>query len=326
MKVQVYRTSASSYQNSKFLTNEQRALEEINGVKYIRSLKEIDESIPFILISNTHTKPEELSKLVLENTELLIHPNSGHDNISSKFIEDSKFPIIIGNPIRANAVAEYTLSCLFHHFTPMQNHLHWSQDRTWDRKLLRDQKVIIIGHGHIGSLLTSSLSPLCREVKVLDPNKEGDQAISSWDESIFDGVNILILAADLNKSSHSMINYSILKRLSSHCLIINPARGELIKEAELVEFLQKNPKAYAFLDVFENEPFGPGYLHDLENINKTSHIAGVFERLNNDIISFEYLIIKDFVRHLEQQSIDQFISDYSDCLLNTEKNKLTIVG
>lgn len=322
MKLQVYRTNASSYQSSLFLSKEQRVLEEIEGIKYIQSLKEIDQDLPFILITNTHTKPKEISANILDKTVLMIHPNSGHDNICTDFVKNSPFPIIVGNPIRANAVVEYSLSCLFHHFTQIPNHQHWSETREWDRKLLRDQKVLILGHGHIGKMLRQSLNPLCREVKVYDPFETETQFSkdihTKWDENIFNDVSVLLIAASLNPTSFQLINSSILKKLSPDCLIINPARGEIIKELDLIQFLQKNPKSFAYMDVFEKEPFTPGYLNELSNINKTSHIAGVYEKLNNDIISFEYLIIKDFIEHYKCDNVSNFHQEYQECLLTEE--------
>ena len=154
MNLQIYRTNVSSYQNSQFLSNEKRVLEEIPGVKYIQSLQEIEKDTPFVLISNTHTRPEDVPSKILEKTLLMIHPNSGHDNIPDEFLKESAFPVIVGNPIRSNAVCEYTLSCLFQHFTRLPNHQFWPSTRSWDRKLLRDQKVLILG-----CLLYTSPSP-----------------------------------------------------------------------------------------------------------------------------------------------------------------------
>ncbi len=323
MKLQVYRTNASSYQSSLFLSKEQRVLEEIEGIKYIQSLKEMDENLPFVLITNTHTKFEEISPNILEKTVLMVHRNSGHDNICADFVKNSTFPIVVGNPIRSNAVVEYTLSCIFQHFTQIPNHQHWAETRIWDRKLLRDQKVMILGQGHIGKLLEQSLKPLAREVIVYDPFAHNDhlnQNIkTSWNEDMFQDVSVLLLAASLNPTSYQMIDQKVLKKISSSCLIVNPARGEIIKEIDLVQFLQKNPKAYAYLDVFEKEPFKPGYLHELSNLNKTSHIAGVYEKLNSDIISFEYLIIKDFIEHYSCDNISNFHQEYEECLLTEEE-------
>ncbi|MDP7321585.1 MAG: NAD(P)-dependent oxidoreductase [Bacteriovoracaceae bacterium] len=321
MELQVYRTSASSYQNSVFLNKEQKVLEGIQGVKYINTLQEIDKNIPFVLLTNTHTIPNELSTSILEKTQLIIHPNSGHDNFSQDFVKRADFPIILGNPIRANAVCEYTLSCLFQHFTKIPNHQHWPQERTWNRKLIRDQKVLIIGCGHIGKTLYKSLSPIAQQVMVYDPyvqNEVFPNLIKTWDTEKFKDISVLIIAANLNPSTYHLVDQEFFGHLSADCLIINPARGEIISENDLVHFLQKNPKAFCFLDVFEKEPFSPGHLNDLPNLNKTAHIAGVFHRLNHDIISFEYLIIKEFMDYKKRDALKDFQKDYNDCILNEE--------
>lgn len=321
MNVQIYRTNASSYQDPSFFQKEKEALEKIEGVKYIKSLNEINNTDPFILLTNTHTKPENLAKVILDKTVLVIHPNSGHDNFPIDFIQNSNFPIVVGNPIRSHAVVEYTMSTLFHHFTKIENHLHWDEDRKWDRKLLRDQKVLILGHGHVGKTLSRSLDPLCAEVHIYDPHQHSEfnnpNFIKEYNNEMFDGVQLLILAASLNETSKHIINGEILKRLDSECIIINPARGPLIKEDDLIHYLQKNPNAFAYLDTFEEEPFKPGYLHDLKNINKTSHIAGVYNRLNKDIISFEYHIIKEYLDYCNNDNSQGFTNDYKECLLET---------
>lgn len=317
MNVQVYRTNVSSYQNSQFLANEKRVLEEIEGVKYVQSLQEITDD-PFILISNTHTKPEEVPKNILDKTILMIHPNSGHDNIPNSFLKESSFPIVVGNPIRANAVCEYTLSSIFQHYTQIPNHQFWPTTREWNRKLLRDQRVLILGYGHIGKLLFESLSPICREVSAYDPliTEDSNGLTGKWSEDLFDNISILIVAASLTDTSKQLINSNILNRLAQENLILNPARGEIIVEKDLVQYLQKNPNSFCFLDVFEREPFKPGHLNELNNLNKTSHIAGVYDRLNKDIISFEYLIINDFINSYRINQTNDFKNEYNGCLIN----------
>lgn len=318
MKIQVYRTSTSSYQNSKFLTKEKTILEEISGVRYIQSLNEIDSNLPFILITNTHTKPEEIASNILENTKLMIHPNSGHDNISHDFFKNIDFPVILGNPIRANAVVEYTLGCIFKEYANIPYHHHWASERSWERRLLRDQKVSILGYGHIGKLLAATLKPLCKEVRVLDPYVEESELVTHSADGLYENTNILIVAASYNPTSKEIINNEVLQKLARNNLIINPARGEIIDESHLVAYLQKNPSSRCYLDVFAQEPFKPGYLNDIKNLNKTSHIAGVYERLNQDIISFEYLVIKDFMNTFEGMTLDNFHGEYKDCILNEE--------
>lgn len=310
VRFQIYRTNSSSYQDAHFFKQEKAQLESIPGVKYVRNVSEFQHGVPFILITNTHTEPESLAPKMLENTRLLVHPNSGYDNFSKPFVEKAGFPIIVGNPIRANAVAEYSLSAIFHHYVSLPNQPYWSSDRKWNRKLLRDQKALILGNGKIGKLVASSLKPLCSSLDVYDPFSNGsDECARELSDDILRDKDIIVVAASLTSSSRNMINADFLKRISSEALIVNAARGEIICEEDLIQWLQKNSGAKAFLDVFAVEPFSPGHMSDCRNINKTSHIAGVHEGLNEDIIKFEKTVIEDFC------SQDNFVNKYRDLML-----------
>ncbi len=310
--------NASPYQDSKFFAREKRILEGIPNSKYLSSLRELDPNTPVILITNTHTAPEDIAPALLEQTVLMIHPNSGHDNYKKEFVRNANFPIILGNPIRSHAVFEYTLSCLFHHFIQVPSHQHWSDKREWNRKLLRDQKVLILGYGHIGKLLEKTLKTICQSVTVVDPYVKEKGVLTNLNNDHLKDINILIAAASLTKSSYKMIKSDELKKLNPEVVVINPARGGIICEKSLTHFLQQNPQAKAFLDVFEEEPFKPGLYNPIENLNKTSHIAGVHRKLNQDIISFEYLVIKDFIQFADENQTAAFFEQYQECLLTED--------
>jgi len=324
MKFQIYRTNSSSYQNAEFFEQEKNALEQIPGVQYIKSLTELDDEAPFILLSNTHSVPDELPEILLDKTILMVHPNSGHENIPKAFVNRMDFPIVLGNPIRSHAVTEYILSCLFHHYTPIDNHQYWSHDRKWDRELLRDQNVLIIGFGNIGKLLYRSLSVLCKKVDVVDPYHDeqfaGAKIKKDLNEIDLSQKTIILLAASLTSTSQEIIDSKFLNSLPNDALIINAARGEMIKEDDLSLYLKKNERFFCYLDVFKEEPFIPGYLHDISNVNKTSHIAGVYKNLNQDIINFEKHIIDDFLNAHKRNNVNEFIQQYSECILTNDSN------
>lgn len=323
MDAQVYRTNSSSYQSGSFFKDEKEALESLPGVTYLQSLSEVKKGRPFILISNTHTSPSELPPELLKNTVLWIHPNSGYDNFSREFVAKAGFPIILGNPIRAAAVTEYILGCVFKRFAPVPNHTHWSTDRKWDRSLLRDQKVLIIGAGLIGKTLHQCLSPLCSQLITVDPYLDRESAKKSQikaklsDEDL-EGAGVVLVASSLSPTSNGMLNKNFFSRLSADCLIVNAARGEIIIEDDLVAWLRKNPKAMAYLDVFQEEPFAPGHLSQAKNINKTSHIAGVHRGLNQGIIEYEKMVISDFLAAAKDNDLKSFKEAYKEFLLTED--------
>lgn len=312
MKYQIYRTNSSTYQKADFFNLEKSTIEAIGDIRYIKSLTSIDSDTPFILITNTHTNTADIPTKILENTKLVIHPNSGHDNFKLEFIKNASFPIIVGNEIRAAAVCEYILGIIFREICAIPSHYHWSIDRSWNRPLLKSKKILLLGHGHIGKVLFQSLKPLAGEISVFDPyinRDEYPQVHTDWSDSLLQDVDILICSASLNAKNKGFIDQDKLKHLVNEAIIINPSRGEIFNEADLIRHAEKNPKSKIYMDVFEHEPFPPGYLNQLSNINKTSHIAGVSKNLGDLIIEFEKRVILDFL----QMDSNSFHTKYAEC-------------
>lgn len=247
------------------------------------------ETNPDILISNTlfdfkKTNIKELNK----TTKLIIHPNSGYDNFPVDFVEESQFPIIVGNPIRAHAVAQYSFSALLQRYQNIQKHSEWQSGRNWPRPLLSSLNILIIGKGHIGSILEKMCSAFEANPDFLDPDKN-----LHITDKVYD---VIILATSLNKTSKGLVNQKFLdKHLKSDGTIINGARGKLIDSNSLINFLGTNPNSWAFLDVFEIEPEGISSFSKLSNVTTTSHIAGVSIDLDDKMIGFEKEILSSFL-------------------------------
>jgi D-3-phosphoglycerate dehydrogenase len=66
--------------------------------------------------------------------------------------------------------------------------------------------------------------------------------------------DFISLNCDLNPSSHHLIQQSDFEIMQQHTVLINCARGPLIKHDDLVTALQNDRIAGAALDVFETEP------------------------------------------------------------------------
>ena len=287
--IQIFRTQVSPYQKKDFQKKEKKTIE---GIKHKGHKLEYTLSPPTknsIIITNTLTKIEKIMDIDWNLVKLIVHPNSGYDNFPFEFVEKAKFPIIIGNPIRAHAVCNYILSCLFEHYNPIPKHKSWHKGRHWKRKfILTNKRVLLIGYGHIGKILHQVLLPLVREVAIYDPFK-------GKDELNVDGIDIVIPCANLNPTCHYMINTKFLEKLSKNVLIINASRGAIIDPVDLTCFLQTHPTAFAYLDVYEKEPADFSGFRKLDNVITTSHIAGVYHGLDMAILNFEKTIITDFL-------------------------------
>jgi len=282
--MKVLRCSVSPYQDSSFFELEKERLESL-GVSYTTKYERGENYN--ILITNTHTKFDELD-INLDAVKLVIHPNSGSDNFPFEFVQKAGFPIVTGNEIRAQAVYEYIMGALLGHFCKIPNHKEWHTERTWHRFLLSTKKIQIIGLGMIGKKVSETLKVMGADVAIYDPFK------NHFDLHLKEA-DAIVVAASLNKTSRHLLNAEVFYKTSPDLLLINPARGEIVKTEDLVEFLKNNSGAFAYLDVFEKEPNDFSQFKDLNNIVTTSHIAGVSSFLNLSILEFEKKIIGDFL-------------------------------
>lgn len=295
--MKITRTSISPYQNPSFQEKERAVFEEFEKIGGPGE----------ILVTNTLT---DISAIDTQNLQLIIHTNSGYDNFPLDFVKRVNFPIVVGNEIRAQAVSEYILFCLFKRFG---NFFHQT---SWDRKLknrflLKEKNILIVGFGHVGTLIKSTLAPLASNIFMVDPFVKG--CSKSLNDVPLNICDVLILCPSLNPTSFHLINKEILEKLPPDLTLINPSRGSLVCQKDLLDFLKKNENAFAFLDVFEEEPHDLAF-PEIKNLFTTSHIAGVFESLDDQIINFERRVLQDFFNRPSD-----FSSIYKNSLL---KNRI----
>lgn len=319
-RFQVIRTHISPYQRQEFLSDERAMVEEFPLLNYetLTTFKDLKT----ILVTNTHTKLAEIPEDVLKQTVLIIHPNSGYDHFTTEHALWKNIPLVVGHTIRAQAVAEYSIGALFEGLQELPQHLTWDKNRNWDRKLLKDTPVWVFGYGHIGKIIADTLSVLGMKITVIDPFIKycPHKLLSDWRQGNLGEARAIITATGLNQYSHRMFNKDFFDSLSDEVLFINGARGKLVDEKSLREYLLVHPKSFAFLDVFEKEPFGEEW-HGFPQVWKTSHIAGVENDLDDKILDFERAVLADF-QNLEE---NEFLEKYEKELLQNKWIKGVLV-
>lgn len=282
----IKRTDSSSYFPPHFQEMEKQALEGISGVQYLSATDPVPESGDLCLITNTHTRLADW-KTLRNRTRFILHPNSGFDNLLPDIGEWGDVPIVLGNAIRAPAVVQWAIACVLQHTVPVVHQSCWPKSRAWERPLLQDKNVLVIGLGPVGQGIAEALRGLGCLVDTHDP-------FLGHTADIHANHDIVILAASLNQKSRHLLNSGFFTTASPELLLINPARGELIDERALREFLHQHPKARAYLDVHAREPFPNGYWDDCPQVIANPHIAGVWAGLTDSLIRFEGNVIERF--------------------------------
>lgn len=157
---------------------------------------------------------------------------------------------------------------------------------------LKDKKVAVIGYGNIGKPLCAKLEAFGVDIKIFDPlyrKNEKDIFYDTIDEVAQDA-DFLILTCPLNSETYHLVNGNLIMKMNKGSFIINVSRGAIIKEIDLIKYLDNGYLRGAALDVYEMEPLGKN--NRLKNYNcilgshNASNTVEAVERTNQKVLDF----------------------------------------
>jgi glyoxylate reductase len=125
----------------------------------------------------------------------------------------------------------------------------------------------IVGAGRIGKAMAERASGFRMEVLLCDV----DFGIPL--EELLERSDFVSLHCPLTPQTRHLIGEAELRRMRSHAVLVNTARGPIVDERALVRALREGWIGAAGLDVFEEEPaLAPG-LTDLPNVILLPHVG-----------------------------------------------------
>ncbi|MFP7569829.1 2-hydroxyacid dehydrogenase [Marivita sp. S2033] len=135
----------------------------------------------------------------------------------------------------------------------------------------------IVGMGRIGQAVAHrahhgfgmTIKYFNRSPKTVDIPAEQIDSLSG----LAGQVDIMVIAVPGGNATHHLINAEILSAMQPHAHLVNIARGDIVKEADLIEALENGKIAGAGLDVYEFEPKVPQALIDMENVTLLPHLG-----------------------------------------------------
>lgn len=139
----------------------------------------------------------------------------------------------------------------------------------------------IMGFGSIGHEIAKRAAAFGMKIAVYDIVKPSSETEIAYygpeDLQDFYGIcDYLITSLPLLDSTRHMIGKEVFAAMKKTAILINVARGPLVKTEDLIEALKTGEIAGAALDVYEEEPLpSDSPLWETENLFMTSHKAGM---------------------------------------------------
>ncbi len=209
---------------------------------------------------------------------------TGTDNVDLKAAAARGITVTNTPGANAVAVAEHTVALMLAALKQLAQADQAMRQGGWPRNLvpqLRGKRLGLIGTGLIGREVAAMGRGLGLEVVAwtFNPN----DALASFVGFRYLGLDELLRTSDIlslhlraTPETRHFLNRERLALLKPTALVVNTARGALIDEATLVEWLRDKRIAGAALDVFETEPLPAGHpLATLPNVLLTPHCAGM---------------------------------------------------
>jgi len=181
--------------------------------------------------------------------------------------------------VAAIAVAEHTLALIM--AVAKQTVAVDQQVRLgkWPRAMvtqLRGKTLGLIGVGAIGREVAKLGWGIGMRVVAWTFHPGGEAAEWISFDEVFRQSDVLSIHVRQSPDTSGFIRTEHFELMKPDAIFINTARGGIVKEADLVDALQKNRIAGAGLDVFENEPLPPDSpFYALPNVVLTPHAAGI---------------------------------------------------
>ena len=230
---------------------------------------------------------------------------AGYDNIDVD--EATKRGIVVTNTpdVLTNATAELAWALLFavarrvvegDKFTREGRFRGWAPMLLLGKEL-RGKTLGVIGAGRIGTAF--ALKAKCFDMKVLYYSRSRNEVLEEKLGARKVDLDTLLRESDfvsihlpLTEETHHLIDYDKICLMKRDSIIVNTARGAVIKEKDLVRALKERKIFGAGLDVYENEPEVSEELKSLDNVVLLPHIgsATLETRTEMAILAAENLV------------------------------------
>ena len=246
---------------------------------------------------------EPLNQKVLdaskESLKAIARVGIGMNNVDIPYAQSVGIKISNTPDGPTESVAEMTLTALLSllRMVPQTNQkLHEGEWKKMMGRSLNGLNVGIIGYGRIGKKFREILSNFSFRVFIFDSYLQKDSPIDERDVRC-DTLKELLGDADIISfhaaGAEEMIGIEEINQMKDGVIILNSARGELIREDALVEGLDSGKIQGLWLDAFWQEPY-KGVLLKYDNVLLTPHVGTYTEQCRKSMeVSAVQNILKD---------------------------------
>ena len=220
-----------------------------------------------LVVNKTPVRRDALAKL--DSLRFITMAATGYDCVDVDAAGERGVAVSNVPVYGTDSVAQYTIAALLelcHHVALHDKAVkngEWAADPDWcfwrtPLIELRGKVMGIVGYGRIGRRTAELGHALGMDILAYDPfpGPAPDYEPFAWAEleELFAKADVVCLHSPQTPDNAGFINEALLKKMKQNAFLINPARGGLVKEADLAEALNRGWLAGAAVDTVSQEP------------------------------------------------------------------------
>lgn len=241
-----------------------------------------------------------------KNLKFVQLTSAGLDRVPLDYIREKGIKLYNARGVYSVPMAEWALCgvlSLYKHLNAFsekqKNHL-WEKDR--EVRELQGDTALIVGCGSVGTACAVRFKAFGMRVIAADivnpqsdaydayfPMQEIDKALKTAD--------VIVLTLPLTEDTRGFFHGERFSHCKNGAILVNIARGAVVKEKDLTDALVSGNLGGAVLDVFADEPLPQeSPLWDMKNVRITPHNSFVSPKNNERLFSVMLQNIKTFLK------------------------------
>ncbi len=232
--------------------------------------------------------------------------SAGFDRVDMDYVKCHNIDIYNARGVYSIPMAEFAVCGVLDIYKQSRFFADNQKKHIWEKHRglmeLSGKTVCIVGAGNVGTECAKRFKAFDTKVYAVDVVKPSSEIFDDYFslEAITDAIvksDVVILTLPLTEQTRNMFDKKMLSYFKQGAVLVNIARGAIVRQADLVDALQNKKLFGAVLDVFETEPLdADSPLWDMENVIITPHNSFVGEGNNKRLSQVVFNNLIEFIK------------------------------
>jgi D-3-phosphoglycerate dehydrogenase len=249
------------------------------------------------------------------NLKVICTASTGTNHIDTEYAARKKIPVLSLTEKRSiinkiSSTAELAFALMIASLRKINQSWDSVQKGHWDYlpyigRQINHLTIGVVGYGRLGRLFARYCNAFGAKILIYEPykkiKKKSYQQVGK--DYLLENSDVISLHVHVNDETYEMVNTSWFRKMKPDVTIINTARGDVVNETHLIDFLEANKKAFYATDVIADEVRTKhqskfkGWAIKSNQVLITPHIGGMTKEAQEIAFNYAAKMLKEYFKY-----------------------------